>query len=407
MSSVDICTAYEARSIDACITSSYSSAMITQTKHKLANRQNQNLSLDGLQEFFQPPRLSKPEMHLLLKPFFLLDRHADRFKPIEYMYSVIENSKAITRGWCVQPHFKYGLPGPFDRNVTMVIYELVNENYFSKNIPVPEIMPIGTLREFAERMGITVAGSTIAAIKESLNRLMNTLTTCEETFFDNKKHRYVSLSFRLLAAVGFAGEDDSSGGKHEDNFVVFDQHILNNLNTGYVMVVDIDCIRTLQTNIAKQLYAHLAYRFFVEAQGGDDFWVADYNWLTIHLGIKPQTELRRAKAQLKEAHEELKQLGYISDYRWDGWRVLYRPGLVWKGEQLRREKGNSCRQTIKSIEFSKHDNLAAPHDPLIPALAAFASGLPVGEERIKAFGLTNEQAQALCLEKNIHLHNLK
>src|SRR5579884_2434953 len=117
-----------------------------------------NLSLDGLQDFFQPPRLSKPEMHLLLKPFFLLDRHADRFKPIEYVYSVIENGKAITRGWNVQPHFKYGLPGPFDRDVTTVIYELVNENYFSKNLPVQETMPIGTFRDFAERMGLNSSG---------------------------------------------------------------------------------------------------------------------------------------------------------------------------------------------------------------------------------------------------------
>lgn len=365
-----------------------------------------DLSLDGLKDFFQPPRLSKPEMHLLLKPFFLLDRHADRFKPIEYVYSVMENGKAITRGWCVQPHFKYGLPGPFDRDVTTVIYELVNENYLSKNLPVAESMPIGTLRDFAAKMGIAVSGQNIAAIKQSLKRLMNTLATCEETFFDNKKHRYVSISFRLLAAVGLAGEDDGNGGKYEENFVVFDQHILRNLNTGYVMVVDVDCLRTLRTNIAKQLYAHLAYRFFVEEQDGDHCWTADYDWLTIHLGIKPQKELWRAKQQLLDAHEELKELGYISDYRWDGWRIIYRPGAIWKGEQLRRKSGKARRGASKSLSANmRPDNKIIvprePHDPLVPALAAFASGLPVGDDRIKALGLTAEQATALCREKNI------
>ncbi|MGI0133799.1 MAG: hypothetical protein ACREBW_02420, partial [Candidatus Micrarchaeaceae archaeon] len=243
-----------------------------------------DLSLEGLQDLFQPPRLAKPEMHLLLKPFFLLDRQADRFKPIEYVYSVIETGKAITRGWWVEPHSKYGLPGPFDRDVTTVIYELVNENYFSKNVAVPELMPIGTLRDFAEKMGITVTGPNIAAIRESLKRLQHTLCTCEETFFDNKKKRYVSLSFRLLKGAGFAGEDDGNGGKHEENFIIFDECILRNLNTGYVMVVDVNCLRTLKTNIAKQLYTHLAYRFFVEEQDGDKSWTADYDWLAIHLG---------------------------------------------------------------------------------------------------------------------------
>jgi hypothetical protein len=362
-------------------------------------------SIDGFEDFFKQPRLSKPEMHLLLKPFFVMDRHADRFQPIEYVYSVIDNGKAVTRGWCVQPHFKYGLPGPFDRDVTTVIYEIVNEHYFAKGVPVPELMPIGTLRSFAERMGLTGAGPVLAAIKESLKRLMNTLASCEETFFDNKKHRYVSLSFRLLAAVGFDGEDDGAGGKHEENFVIFDQHILTNLNTGYVMVVDVDCLRSLSSNIAKQLYSHLAYRFFVEAKEGDTCWVADYDWLSIHLGIKKQEELWRAKQQLQGAHEELLELGYISDFRWDGWRIIYRPGLIWQGEQLRRKSGKARHRATKSIKMAKPKELTSvprePHDSLIPALAAFASGLSVGEERIKALGLTIDQANILCLEKGI------
>jgi hypothetical protein len=380
--------------------------MLQKNREPLASACSADLSTDDFQDLFQPPRLSKPEMHLLLKPFFLLDRHADRFKPIEYVYSVIETGKAITRGWWVEPHSKYGLPGPFDRDVTTVIYELVNENYFSKQLLVPEFMPIGTLRDFANKMGIAVSGQNIAAIKESLKRLQHTLCTCEETFFDNKKKRYVSLSFRLLKGVGFAGEEDGDGGKYEENFVVFDECILRNLNTGYVMVVDVDCLRTLKTNIAKQLYTHLAYRFFVEEQDGDKCWTADYDWLTIHLGIKRWNELWRAKQQLQDAHEELKELGYIADYRWDGWRVLYRPGPVWKGEQLRRKSGKARRpEPPRKNEFVSIPITRESHDPMIPALVAFASGLPVGDERIKALGLTTEQAKALCHEKNIPLRN--
>lgn len=337
-----------------------------------------------------------------------MDRHADRLKPIQYVYSVIENSKALTRRWFVQPHALYGLPGPFDRDVTIVIYEIVYEKYLAKDLLVPRTMPIGTLRDFAERMGINSnSGKNIASIKESLKRLKNTLVDSEETFFDNRKKRYISISFRLLAGVGFADEEED-GVKHEANFIIFDEMLLSNLNSGYVMVVDVDCLRTLKTNIAKQLYAHLAYRFYCEYQDGDEHWPADYDWLTIHLGIKRWTELWRAKQQLHDAHEELKELGYIADYRWDGWRILYRPGPVWKGEQLRRKSGNSRRRAPKLSEsLTRHDftSPSEPHDPLIPALAAFASGLPIGEERIKAMGLTVEQAKALCREKNLPLRN--
>jgi len=368
--------------------------------------QNIQPNLDGLQDLFQPPRLAKPEMHLLLKPFFLQDRHADRFKPIEYVYTAMEMGKAVTRGWWVEPHSKYGLPGPFDRDVTTVIYELVNQNYFAKNICVPELMPIGTLREFADLMDINPSGPNLAAIKESLKRLQHTLCTCEETFFDNKKKRYVSLSFRLLKGVGFTGEDNGNGSKHEENFVIFDECILKNLNTGYVMVLDVLCVRELKTNIAKQLYTHLAYRFFVEKQDGDDCWTADYEWLTVHLGVKRWNELWRAKQQLIDAHEELKTLGYIRNYRWDGWRVIYQPGALWQGEQLRRRSGNARRKQIRPKEpVNNNTQSVEPPDPLIPVLAAFASGLPIADERLKALGLTVEQAKSLCVERNIPLRN--
>ena len=72
----------------------------------------------------------------------------------------------------------------------------------------------------------------------------------------------------------------------------------------------------------------IAYRFFVETQAGDPSWTVDYDWLVTHLGIKRWDELWRAKQQLQEAHEELKKLGYVADYRWDGWHVIYRPGVI-------------------------------------------------------------------------------
>jgi len=166
------------------------------------------------------------------------------------------DGRASSRRWFVQPHALYGLPGAFDRDVTTVaLYEIVNENHLSRNLPVPELMPIGSLTELVLRMGLAVSGKNISAVKESLKRLQNTLCTAEETFFDNKKKRYVSLSFRLLRGVGFTGDDDGNGGHHEGNFVIFDEAILRNLNSGYVTVIDVDSFRQLRKDITKQLYA--------------------------------------------------------------------------------------------------------------------------------------------------------
>lgn len=380
--------------------------MKTTAKQELLKLEpQQDSSLSGFQDLFNPPKLSKPEMHLLLKPFFLLDRHADRFKPIDHINTQIIDGKAVTRRWFVQPHALYGLPGAFDRDVTIALYEIVNENYFSKNLQVPELMPVGSITAFIQRMGLSISGTNITAVKDSFKRLQNTLCTADETFFDNKRKRYVSLRFGLLRGVGFSGEDDGNGGRHEENFVLFDEALLRNLNSGYVMVIDVNSFRQLKKDTAKQLYSHLAYRFYLAKGEGLDHWVADYQWLAVHLGIKQWDELWRAKQQLKDAHDELKELGYISSIRWDGWRIIYRPGVIWQGEQMRRNSGKARHKATKSLKNAKPTVIATiprePHDVLIPALAAFASGLSVGEERIKALGLTPDQAMALCLEKGI------
>ncbi|MBZ0185327.1 MAG: hypothetical protein K8F91_03670 [Candidatus Obscuribacterales bacterium] len=168
------------------------------------------------------------------------------------------------------------------------------------------------------------------------------------------------------------------------------------------MIVDLASFQNLKTDIAKQLYTHLAYRFYVETEEGDGCWVADYDWLVLHIGIKPHRQLWRAKQQLQVAHQELKRLGYISDFKWDSWRIIYRPGPVWKGEQLRRKNGKS-----RSRKYSNPAIQAVQPvddvDPLFPGLALFASGLSIGEERIKSLGLSKDEAIQLCKDRNIPL----
>jgi len=128
-------------------------------------------------------------------------------------------------------------------------------------------------------------------------------------------------------------------------------------------------------------------------------------WLT-HLGIKPQSQLWRAKQQLEQANTELKDLGYITDYLWDGWRIIYRPGPVWKGEQLRRKSGKSKpgKQSLSRQSPAPEDSGEAV-EPLYRALLLFASGLPMGQQRIRDHGLTEEDAIQLCKEKSIPIQN--
>lgn len=368
---------------------------------------------DGFDEFYNPPRLSKPEVHLLLKPFFVLDRNADRMKPIEYVSCSKDGQNQVARGWCVEPHSKYGLPGPVDRDVVIGLYEIANEEYLSRGLLVPDRMPFGSWRRFLNRLGLKPTGPTLREIKIALKRLQHTLCTCEQTFFDNTRQIYVSTAFTLIKALGFVGEQVGNGTVHEYNFVVFNESILANLNTGYVLVLDVDYMRGLKTQIARLLYAHLSYRFYIAQQEGLVNWVVDYSWLTTHLGIKRYGELWRAKGQLKEAHDELVSTGYIKQVQWHDWKIVYSPGPVWCGEQLRRksgrvahltEKANSTpRVSILEKQVNETNETETPNDLLIPVLAAFANNLPFAHDLLREKGLTPAQAELLCQQRNIAL----
>jgi len=84
--------------------------------------------------------LARPEQHMFLRPYFLLDKHADKNIGFETREIVMLNGKKIERRWCVRPDEEYGMPGPIERDVLLAVYEIAYENYLSKGAMVPELM---------------------------------------------------------------------------------------------------------------------------------------------------------------------------------------------------------------------------------------------------------------------------
>jgi len=346
--------------------------------------------------------LARPEQHMFLRPYFLLDKHADKTTGFETREVVTLNGKKIERRWCVKPDDEYGMPGPVERDVLLAVYEIAYENYISKRIPVPELMHIGSLRNFIKRLGMSYCGKAAAKVKLALKRLVHTGCKSENSFFDKSKNLFLTESFQLLRGVGITGESDGKGSTIEETYVIFDDRVRRNLDARYLMVLDLHLLRALQSDIAKHLYPLLSHWLWRSSQYG--YWRVEYVWLAQHLGIKVWDKLWRAKQQLKDANEELKNLNYISDFKWDGWTLLYFPGNAFNGDQDRRA---NARENIQDHKVTAKAPIKKPlleqHDALLPVLVLFAQGNWMAEARLKELGLTPAQAEALCLEKGIHL----
>lgn len=353
-------------------------------------------------ELLQDNLLARPEMHMFLRPYFLLDKHADRTQGIECRELVSVNGKKIERRWCVKPDEEYGMPGPLEAVVLLVLYEIAYERFISKRIPIPELMYIGSLRNFINRLGMSYCGKTAVAVKLALKRLVHTSCKSENSFFDKSKNLFLTEAFQLLRGVGIAGETDGKGNTIEESYVIFDDRIRRNLEARYLMVIDLVLLRRCKSDIAKHLYPLLAHWLWRSYQQG--YWRVEYPWLAQHLGIKIWDKLWRAKNQLKEANDDLKEMGYISGYKWDGWTLMYFPGETFHQDQNRRAlaKENTPTTTDASAK-SPNQVVSVEYDPLLPVLNLFAAGNPLAETRLKERGLTPEQAESLCLERGIHL----
>ncbi len=377
--------------------------------------QQEQLDTKGFEQLFlpvkqQPPEpvdslLARPEMHMFLRPYFLLDKHADRMAGFETREIVTVNGKKIERHWCVTPDKEYGMPGPIERDVLLVVYSIAYECYLSKGSPIPEIMYIGSIRSFLNRLGLSCSGQNSAAVKLALKRLVHTTCKSENSFFDKSKNLFLTESFHLLRGVGIAGESDGKGGSIEETYVIFDERIRRNLTARYLMVIDLVLLRRFNSDIAKHLYPLLSHWLWRSFQQG--YWRVEYHWLAEHLGIKIWDKLWRAKNQLKVANEELKNFDYIDDYKWEGWNLIYFPGAAFKKDQLRR---STAKENIDEETTAKHhtDNSSVDdHDPLLPILNLFAQGIPMADQLLKQRGLTQAQAQALCLEKGIQQSSIE
>jgi len=353
-------------------------------------------------ELLQDNLLARPEMHMFLRPYFFLDKHADRSIGIDSREVVCVNGKKIERRWCVKPDSEYGMPGPLEAAVLLVLYEIAYERYISKRTPVPEVMHIGSLRSFIQRLGMSYCGKTAAAVKLALKRLVHTSCTSENSFFDKSKNLFLTESFHLLRGVGITGDTDGKGDVIEETFVTFDDRIRRNLNSRYLMVLDLVFLRKCKSDIAKHLYPLLIHWLWRSSQQG--YWRVEYQWLAQHLGIKTWDKLWRAKNQLKEANENMQEMGYIAAYKWDGWTLLYFPGEKFQETQQRRAAAKeNIPVSTTSVKSPNQSRTVIEYDPLLPVLNLFAAGNPLAERGLKDRGLTAEQAEALCIEKGIHV----
>lgn len=318
------------------------------------------------------------EPQLFLLPFCVpQDKAADRFRQVEITEKVRVNGQLRERAFRVNPDPKLGLPGPFELEVMIAIYQ-VAAGYFNQNGAVPECIELGSLRSILEGMGRATGGSYVTMLKQALKRLASTTCISEGFFYSKPRDLFLIQSFQFITEVQIAGDTDFSGKRYEKTVVRLHEFIRENLNSNFRTLIDFKYIRSLKTDIAKTLSLHLSYRFHKHGQG---LWEADYSWLAERLAIKVYQDVKMQRRQLKAPLEELQKTGFLEKWEWlSNGRIRFFAGTRYLEQHCRRVAAKDAwlmhqEDLPKQLSLLPHgeiDRLKNDFNPLDAICAKFA-----------------------------------
>lgn len=269
------------------------------------------------------------------------DKKADRFRDIKQRYTVETNGKSFTATWEVRHDPELGLLGTFDRDVWMGILEYAEELAATsgRDKKYPDKIDLGSSKGFLKRLGKPESGRYVAMFQESIRRLLRTICFSEHAFNCPSSGGYLNVleNMTLLTAAAFKGEPDGFGGVHETTWVRLGEYVRKNLESGYIALIDVKYVRSLNGELAKHLYPYLSYRFWLAAQRGRDHYQVHWEELREYLAASGWDKLSRAKERLKSALSELKSREYIDETSdWNGPMYVFKFGKKFLDELATR-----------------------------------------------------------------------
>ena len=384
------------------------------------------VQLEQSKENWKPVR---EDFNLCRLPYFIAsNKKADRFRNLYHEYKISKDGKLLEALWEVRHDTNLGLPGSFDRDVWLGILEIIYEVTEAGRRALPEIIDLGSSREFLKRIGKKGSGGRdVDMLRRSIERLATTGCISKGSFNcpANGGYLYLGEVFHLIRAWAFKGDPkgaDADGEVHETTWIKLDPFLQKNLDSGYINLIDAKFIRGLPSEIAKLLYPLLSYRFWQAAKNGKSSWSVHWEELANYLGVTSWHALWRAKAELKRAVTELKTHKYIDDASdWESDHFKFVAGAKFLDELVNRLSAKSEYQTwIQGSNQSKKTNNKLPKQLLIPIVAPtkleltaddehevalvrsatrLLMGMPLDESYLATHSLTRQDAERVADEQ--------
>lgn len=269
-------------------------------------------------------------------PSFGMDRRDEDLKPRSYSRTIdTGDGVALESEWTVIPSSEYGPLGPTDQDVFVAVQALIGKR--------GGLTPDGELEfsftELGEALGWSRSGKNHRLMRESLLRLQQTTFRTRNAFYSAESKSYVDDSFRVWDTT--FSEISGGRGKRSRHRLIFGKLFLQNWLSGYLKGVDVPLYRELTGAVSRRLYRLVDAKTRNSAR-----WEEELVEVGRQIPLSDTRTPSRVADRLKSAHEQLKEIGYLSDVQIrNGW-VTYKVSPAFKHRRKIQEFASDATQVV-------------------------------------------------------------
>ena len=210
----------------------------------------------------------------------------------------------------ILPSAKYGLPTAADLDKYLAFHKLVEDI----RIRSGQILnPVGfTSAQLMNILGMRNSGNNYLDIAEWLQRMTATTINSKGTVYLAKHKAWVSDTFHVFDRIVTMGSALPDGTVADQHYVWLSEWQMENINSNYLLPIDIDTYRQLKNQIAKILVPLLqVWLYATRAEGRFE---KRYTELCQILDIANHKPLSLIRRQLEPSLAELTHHGYLASW---------------------------------------------------------------------------------------------
>jgi Replication initiator protein A len=292
---------------------------------------------EPLVETSPAPTFVKVEKNLASLGFFTpSSKRLRNAQEKSFTITTVADGQRLELKGTIIPSAKYGLPVTADQDKWIALCKIITD-IMSKEGRVTNPVSFTSAEILRLLHKHRHSGKNYREIEQWLDVLFSTTIFSEGVVYLAKEKRHVKDRFRVFDRVVSLGKQLSNGMRADKNYVWFSEWQLDNINNNHLLPVDLDAYRDLKNHIAKALVPLLQVWLYATRDKG--VFEKRYDELCQFLNIQHYPYESLIKRTLGPSLDELKQFGYLADWRIDrtndgeNFKIL-----LYHGEKFHRDR---------------------------------------------------------------------